>query len=89
MIGPGALLLVVCHVVPVLVLCVGLEKSTELGCEIFFQGHILSTSRDAIRMANFFSFIFATRRICILQVLMMFKDEELMSILQEIFQFVQ
>jgi hypothetical protein len=89
MIGLGALLLVVCHVVPVLVLCAGLAKSTKLGCEIFFQGHILSTSRDAIRMATFLSFIFATRRICILQVVMMFKDWELMSILQEIFQFVQ
>jgi hypothetical protein len=67
----------------------GVGKSSKLGCETFFQGHILSTSRDAIRMANFFSFIFATRRICILQVVMMFKDGELMSILQEIFQFVQ
>jgi hypothetical protein len=89
MIGPVALLLVVCHVVPVLVLCVGLEKSTKLGCEIFSQGHILSTSKYAIRMANFLSFIFATRRNCILQVVMMFKDWELMSILREIFQFVQ
>jgi len=53
-IGPGGLLLVVPHLfaVPVLVLWVGLPKkyTTKLGCEKYVvQGHVLSTSGDALR----------------------------------------